>query len=58
MHDNSVLCFSADAEAKFGAANIKIYKSQFRPMYFAVTERATMMRLKLVCKLPDEKVSS
>ena len=58
MQDSSVLCFSADAEAKFGAANIKIYKSQFRPMYFAVTERATMMRMKLVCKLPDEKVSS
>ena len=45
-----------EAEAKYGADQIKIYKSSFTGMYHAVTTRKTMTHMKLVCVLPEEKV--
>ncbi|XP_072180636.1 glutathione reductase, mitochondrial-like [Diadema setosum] len=46
----------AEAIAKFGADNIKVYKSTFRNLYFAMTEREQKTRMKLVCAGPEEKV--
>ena len=45
-----------EATAQFGVENIKTYKSVFNPMYHAVTERKVACRMKMVCKLPEEKV--
>eukprot|EP00126_Sphaerothecum_destruens_P007289 Sdes_comp19785_c0_seq1m11856 len=45
-----------EAVGKYGKENIKIYKSNFTPMYHAVTERKTKTMMKLVCLLPTEKV--
>lgn len=46
----------AEAEEKYGKENIKIYKSEFTPMYYAVTTRKEKCQMKLVCALPDEKI--
>ncbi|CAH1781325.1 unnamed protein product [Owenia fusiformis] len=46
----------AEAAAKYGAENLKIYKSSFTPMYYAVTERKVKCHMKLICALPEEKV--
>jgi glutathione reductase (NADPH) len=45
-----------EARAHYGDANIKIYKSVFTPMHFALSERKVKTAMKLVCVLPEEKV--
>ncbi len=45
-----------EAITRFGADNIKVYKSQFTNMYHAVTERKTGTFMKLITKLPEETV--
>ncbi|XP_076453867.1 glutathione reductase, mitochondrial-like [Babylonia areolata] len=44
------------AEKKFGKENVKVYESNFLPMYYAVTETKFRCQMKLVCQLPTEKV--
>ncbi|MGB0834512.1 MAG: glutathione-disulfide reductase [Psychrobium sp.] len=46
----------ADAIAKYGAENVKVYNSQFTAMYSAVTQHRQPTRMKLVCAGDDEKV--
>ena len=46
----------AEARKKYGDAQIKIYQSNFTPLYHALTTRKQMTRMKLVCAGPDEKV--
>ncbi|OOH85740.1 glutathione-disulfide reductase [Pasteurellaceae bacterium 15-036681] len=41
---------------KFGKENVKIYKSNFTPMYSAVTKHRQPCRMKLVCAGDDERV--
>lgn len=41
---------------EFGADNVKVYKSNFTPMYSAVTTHREPCRMKLVCVGDDEKV--
>lgn len=45
-----------EARTKYGPENIKIYTSNFTPMYYAVTSRKEKCMMKLICALPDEKV--
>ena len=49
-------CITAEAEKEYGADKIKIYKSTFTPMYYAMTEHKAKCSMKLICLLPDEKV--
>lgn len=49
--------FLEEAKAKYGEDKIKIYKSVFTPMYYALTEHKVKCSMKLVCLLPTEKVS-
>lgn len=46
----------SEAVAKFGAEAIKIYASEFTPLYHALTERKQKTFMKLVCAGPQEKV--
>lgn len=46
----------AEANTKYGEANIKIYRSKFTNMYHAMCTRKTTTVMKLVCLLPEEKV--
>ncbi|KAH3812400.1 glutathione reductase, mitochondrial-like [Dreissena polymorpha] len=46
----------AEAEKAYGADNLKIYRTTFTPMYYAMTETKVKCSMKLVCLLPDEKV--
>ena len=46
-----------EAIAKHGKDNIKIYKTVSVTMYYAVTENKPKTFMKLVCLLPEEKVS-
>jgi len=46
----------SEAAAKFGAEAIKIYASEFTPLYHALTERKQKTFMKLVCAGPQEKV--
>ena len=48
---------SEEAEAKYGKDKIKAYKTSFTNMYHALTHRKTSTMMKLVCLLPEEKVS-
>ena len=41
---------------RYGAENVKVYKSSFTPMYSAVTQHRQPCRMKLVCAGPDEKI--
>lgn len=46
-----------EAIAKYGEENIKIYKSKFTGMYYAMSEHKSLTAYKLVClKSEDEKV--
>ncbi|XP_062600688.1 glutathione reductase, mitochondrial-like [Saccostrea cucullata] len=45
-----------EAKSQYGAENIKIYTSNFTPMYYAVTSRKEKCMMKLICVLPEEKV--
>ncbi len=46
----------AEAEAKYGKENLKLYQSSFNNMYFAMTERKEKTKMKLICAGPEEKV--
>lgn len=46
----------AQAEAKYGAQNIKTYRSTFVPMYYSMTERKVKCLMILVCAGPEERV--
>ena len=46
----------AEAEAKFGHENLKIYKSKFTPLYHSMTSRKVLCHMKLICLLPTERV--
>jgi NADPH-glutathione reductase (EC 1.8.1.7) len=46
----------AEAEAKFGNDQIKIYQSKFTALYHSMTDRKQMTNMKLVCAGPEEKV--
>ena len=48
--------FAEEAVAKYGQANVTIYKSAFTPMYHAVTEHKGKSMMKMVCAGDDEKV--
>lgn len=47
-----------DALAKYGEANVKVYKSTFKPMAYAMCEPELKvpMGMKLICAGPEEKV--
>ena len=44
-----------EARSQFGSA-VKIYQTQFRPMYHAFTARQPQTAMKLVCVGPEEKI--
>ncbi|PKM18818.1 MAG: glutathione-disulfide reductase [Gammaproteobacteria bacterium HGW-Gammaproteobacteria-15] len=46
----------AEAIEKYGAANVKVYRSGFAAMYNAITEHRALSRFKLVCTGKEEKV--
>nr|ABG02425.1 glutathione reductase [Tigriopus japonicus] len=46
----------AEAEAKFGTDQIKVYQSKFTALYHSMTDRKQMTNMKLVCAGPEEKV--
>ena len=45
-----------DAIEKFGADQVKVYKSTFASMYTAVTAHRQLVKMKLVCAGENEKV--
>ncbi|MBH3139399.1 glutathione-disulfide reductase [Serratia marcescens] len=45
-----------EAIEKFGADNVKVYKSSFTAMYSAVTQHRQPCRMKLVCAGKEEKI--
>jgi len=45
-----------EARDKHGADNVKVYKSSFNPMYYALCERKVKTIMKLVCVGAEEKV--
>ena len=45
-----------EAVEKYGKENIKIYKSTFTPMYFALDEYRQKCDMKLVCAGKEEKI--
>lgn len=45
-----------EAIKKFGTKNIKVYKSSFIPMYYAVLTNKQYCHMKLICEGPNEKV--
>ncbi|KAK3095316.1 hypothetical protein FSP39_013135 [Pinctada imbricata] len=45
-----------EAEQKHGKDNLKIYSSDFTPMYYAVTAAKQKCSMKLICAGPEEKV--
>ena len=46
----------AEAKAKFGESNIKVYKSKFTNLFYDVTSHKQPSLFKLICRLPDEKI--
>lgn len=46
----------AQAEAKYGAQEIKTYRSTFTPMYYSMTERKSKCVMMLVCAGSEERV--
>ncbi|KAH9488315.1 hypothetical protein Btru_063767 [Bulinus truncatus] len=45
-----------EAERKYGRDKLKIYTSNFLPMYYAMTENKVRCNMKLICVLSEEKV--
>ena len=45
-----------EAVAQFGEAQVKVYRSQFNPMLYALQERKIKSTMKLVCVGPEEKI--
>ena len=49
---------SEEAVEQYGSENLKIYKSDFLPMYYQmVTTHKSRMKMKLITAGPDEKVT-
>ena len=46
----------AEAKAKYGEKNIKVYKSRFTQLFHEVTKHKQPTFVKMICKLPEEKV--
>ena len=46
----------AEAVAKYGQDQIKLYTSTFTPMYFALDEYRQKSDIKMICVGPDEKI--
>ena len=44
------------AKEQFGDDNVKVYKSNFTPMYSAITNHRQPCRMKLICAGNDEKI--
>lgn len=49
--------FPEEAAEAYGADKLKIYRSTFTPMYYSMTENKVKCSMKLICLLPEEKVS-
>lgn len=45
-----------EAKEKYGDLNLKIYTSQFIPMYYGVTKKKSKCHMKLICVGKEEKV--
>lgn len=45
-----------EAREKYGDENIKIYKTQFTAMYYAMLEHKAPTAYKIVCEGPEERV--
>jgi glutathione reductase (NADPH) len=45
-----------EAREKYGDENIKVYKTEFNAMYYALSEHKGPTAYKIICTLPDEKV--
>ncbi|KAL3859583.1 hypothetical protein ACJMK2_009799 [Sinanodonta woodiana] len=45
-----------EAQQKYGSDKIKIYRTTFTPMYYALSEVKSKCSMKLVCVLPEEKI--
>ena len=45
-----------EAEAKYGAGEVKVYRSKFNPMYYALLERKIPTLMKLIVAGEEEKV--
>ena len=58
MKLTAICSTSEEAEAKYGKDKIKAYKTSFTNMYHALTHRKTGTMMKLVCLLPEEKVTT
>jgi glutathione reductase (NADPH) len=52
----TVGCTQAEAIARFGADNVKVYTTRFTPMAYALQARKVLTSMKLVTVLPEEKV--
>merc|ERR1712130_513795 len=46
----------SEAAVQFGADKLKIYKSTFTNMYYAMSDHKPKTRMKLICAGEDEKV--
>lgn len=46
----------AEAIKQYGEGNLKIYRSMFTPMYYAMLEHKSPVSYKLICAGPEEKV--
>ena len=58
MKLTAICSTSEEAEVKYGKDKIKAYKTSFTNMYHALTHRKTGTMMKLVCLLPEEKVTT
>ena len=47
---------TAEAVAKYGKENIKVYLDDGRSTYYAITTRKEYSHIKLITVLPEEKV--
>ena len=47
---------AAEAVAKYGKENIKVYLDDGRSTYYAITTRKEYSHIKLITVLPEEKV--
>jgi len=45
-----------DAIAKYGKDKIKVYRSQFTQLFYALTDHKVPTFMKIVCLLPEEKI--
>ncbi|KAK2146336.1 hypothetical protein LSH36_615g00014 [Paralvinella palmiformis] len=45
-----------EAEQKYGADKIKVYKTTFVPVYYGLTQRKIQEHMKLVCLLPEQRI--